>query len=243
MPPTATMRKRKKEIIPQTSKRGKNIIAESDDKTNKLQVVITPVNGKEILDTSLSGSKINNVVKSITEDAERKEATKNKNIIKTTSDDIPESDQEKLALDFIKSFTATPGLINEPESEISTLTSEDVRPNVTHSRAGFSLPHSLIQNKLEVPNLLTTTNDVSQAWTTMQPSTIYDHEQTLRLLEGHVKSVIFHRIVFISSPAVIAYTKDPFSLCQIMCNYLNIPSAEQDRFWMIYSKAVERALN
>jgi hypothetical protein len=146
-------------------------------------------------------------------------------------------------LDFIKSFTATPGLINEPESEISTLTSEDVRPNVTHSRAGFSLPHSLIQNKLEVPNLLTTTNDVSQAWTTMQPSTIYDHEQTLRLLEGHVKSVIFHRIVFISSPAVIAYTKDPFSLCQIMCNYLNIPSAEQDRFWMIYSKAVERALN
>jgi len=28
-----------------------------------------------------------------------------------------------------------------------------------------------------------------------------------------------------------------------MCNYLNIPSAEQDRFWMIYSKAVERALN
>src|SRR5688572_30419432 len=108
MPPTATIRKRKKEIIPQTSKRGKNIIAELDDKTNKLQVVITPVNGKEILDKSLSGSKINNVVKSIIEDAERKEATKNKKIIKTTSDDIPESEQEKLALDFIKPFTATP---------------------------------------------------------------------------------------------------------------------------------------
>ena len=79
MPPTATMRKRKKEIIPQTSKRGKIIIAESDNKKNKLQVVTTPIKGKENFDESLGDSKTKNTEKVITDDLEVDDITGGKN--------------------------------------------------------------------------------------------------------------------------------------------------------------------
>jgi len=104
-------------------------------------------------------------------------------------------------------------------------------------------PSLFLQNRFAIPSTFKTVNDLNQHQRNIKSGTNFDHEKTLRLLDDYVKNVIFHKVVFILSPELVSYSIAPWSLCQIVCDYLNIPSTEQARFWTFYSKFIVRNVN
>ena len=111
------------------------------------------------------------------------------------------------------------------------------------SISSLSTPHTVLTNQNKVPTVPKSVTDVSQNWTAMQPDTIFNHNRTIRILDQYVKNDLFHMIVFISSPALTAFSRNAQLLCQVVCNYLNISPNEHECFWMLYAKFVEQKLN
>ena len=111
------------------------------------------------------------------------------------------------------------------------------------SDSEMSIPQNAVLNSMELQTLSNTETNVSQNWASVQCETFFNHEKTVRLLDQYVKTELFHMIVFISSPALIAFSRDAQSLCQVVCNYLNIAEKVHECIWMIYARLVEQKLN
>src|SRR5687767_585472 len=102
----------------------------------------------------------------------------------------------------------------------------------------LTIPQGLTQNKMENP-IVYPVGIVRQNWFSVQPEPFLNHEATMWNLELYVKTELFHTIVFILNPAVVASSKDPLSLYQVVCNKLNIPPTKHLSFWQSYTKYVE----
>jgi hypothetical protein len=130
-----------------------------------------------------------------------------------------------------------PLIMNNPGKEIV------IRPNATQSVSDLSTLQSFSSNKIMLPGVSNSVTDVSQKWSSTQPNTSFKYGTTMRALDMYVKTELFHMIVFISSPAIISFLTDPQSLCQIVCNELNVSPNDQDSFWMTYAREIEYKLN
>jgi hypothetical protein len=85
--------------------------------------------------------------------------------------------------------------------------------------------------------------NTNQNWSSSASNSFFDHEKTLVMVEQFVRMEIFHRLKFISSPEMIAFSWSPQSLCQIVCKKFQVDRMEQTRFWSIYSKLISQKLN
>src|SRR5687768_17138293 len=99
------------------------------------------------------------------------------------------------------------------------------------SMSTLTTPQSMTQNRTEIPIVYNPLGIVSQNWSFMQPESSFNHETTMRNLEYYVKTELFHLLVFISNPAISAFSKEPMSLCQVVCNKLNVPLLRNAQFW------------
>ena len=120
-----------------------------------------------------------------------------------------------------------------------------IKPNTTHLVSDLSTVQSQLPNKITSAFVSESVTDVSQSnkWLATQPNTSFKYGSTMKSLDVFVKTELFHMIVFILSPAVIGFSRDPQSLCQIVCNELNVAPNDQDSFWMMYAREVEYKLN
>ena len=241
------MVKWKPTIVPQTSKQGKSLDARSDVVTKKICTVTTPTKDDENLKNILgTGTKTNMVQMEkyqIEPTKTHKEKLVKNDISKYETKLAPDNNEEEgVAFNLIKSFTPMPIKAKEFQSKDKAHYIE-VRPSTIYSLSSLSTPQTLVQNQLEIPTNLKLVTDVSQSWSAMQPTTYFDHEKMLRALDHFIKNEIFHKIVFILSPSFIAFSRESQSLCQVVCLHLNIPSHEQESFWMINARYVEKTLN
>ena len=126
----------------------------------------------------------------------------------------------------------------KPKPVLSDRT-DDVRPNIISSTNVDK------QSSLALPEVVNPIQNVSQSWSAIQAGTYQSHENTMRLLDNFVKTNIFHKIAFISHPSLVAFSKQPQSLCSIVCSYFNVPDKDQEKekFWSVYYKHVEKKLN
>ena len=130
-----------------------------------------------------------------------------------------------------------PPIMNNPTNETV------IKPNAMQSVSDLSMVQSQLPNKVASTVVTKSVTDVSQKWSSTQPDTSHKYGTTMTALDMYVKKELFHMIVFILSPAVIAFSRDPQSLCQVVCNELNVAPNDQDSFWMVYAREVEYKLN
>lgn len=86
-------------------------------------------------------------------------------------------------------------------------------------------------------------NSSNSIWPSPSSQSYFDNEKTMVMLERFIRNELFHRLKFISSPEMIAFSWESKSLCQIVCNKFQVNKIEQTRFWSVYSKFISQKLN
>ena len=240
-------------IVPQTSNRGKNIKASTTSETGtskknetynphtqptcKLPVKISNINSNQV-----------QFVKNRYDFSNYKQTPTFESAVTTTQAEkhIISSNPVNKGHPSFELFQTGSSLVqSNTQNAIAEVTTNtlDVTPNTTMSMSSLSTPPSLVINTMQLPSIYRTIPDVSNSWSSTQADNLFSHKRTMRLLDSFVKTDIFHKIVFISNPSLIAFSTKAQSLCQFVCHHLSVPNNHQERFWSLYNKYVEKKLN
>ena len=115
--------------------------------------------------------------------------------------------------------------------------------NASNTVSDISLQQSL-QNQSKPTSTPVQQNQPSSIhWTSTTSQQFMDHEKTLVLMEAFVRKHIFHRLKFISSPEMVAFSWNEYSLCQMVCKHFHVTKIEQIQFWAWFSKCINQKLN
>src|SRR5687767_3380493 len=115
--------------------------------------------------------------------------------------------------------------------------------NASNTVSDISFQQSL-QNLSQPNTTLVHQNQPSSVnWTSTSSQQFMDFEKTLVLLKDFVRKNIFHRLKFISSPEMVAFSWNEYSLCQMVCKHFQVTKIEQIQFWSVYSKCINQKLN
>ena len=232
------MVKRRVTPSPKTAKRTKNSKNSTGCSLNQPQSN-SDMKKKEIVNTSTSQNPNIETQERINNNKAENEGS---NIsIKVEKSDTPitqKSSMPETTSTLIQSFNST------GNKNTNFLKNKDIEVSQNGAVSLSSLSHqSGLQNEMHLPSVDRSATNVSHNWSSLQPDLFFNKERTTRNLDQFVKTYLFHMIVFISSPALVSFSRDAQSLCQIVCNELNIPLNDQEQFWMIYAKTVEQKLN
>jgi len=115
--------------------------------------------------------------------------------------------------------------------------------NETNTISDVSFQQSLQQSSISSTGHFQQNKPFNQVWPTTSHQAFMDHENTLKLLDKYVQDDIFPCLKFISLPEMIVFSWEKDSICQTVCEKINVEKMEQTRFWSLYSKYISQRLN
>jgi len=228
------MVRKKKENIPNTSLKGKQIKindtnAKKTDSTNVAEISITP---------ELKHASLGNYLK----DSKKKDNKKN-------------GEQTKLKINRQPSISDT-GKLQQDEAALHNKKItfiETMNWKKTDTSKQQIIPSPVTSAEIHIKeNECNTVSDLSTLqsqfhgetfWPSLQEKVMAANDAAVNILECYVKNNLFHSLKFISSPEMIMFSKDSRSLCQVVCALFNVPKGQQMSFWSMNSKYIPKFLN
>jgi hypothetical protein len=90
-----------------------------------------------------------------------------------------------------------------------------------------------------VSTITNTPGDMFNAFSVDEKSSLECIRQTL---EHQLKGDLFRKLKFITNDAMMEFSVDPHSLCQYVCNQMNIKGPPQGQFWTNIKNTVKRMI-
>ena len=130
-----------------------------------------------------------------------------------------------------------------------------LNPSVNIAGVGLKIPVGGTNNgALSIPPIVhqngdasslngTTLTTAASLWPTLDSCFYLDQTKTVTMIEQYVKTDLFHKLKFISSPNMLAFSWDKKSICQLICEKFKVARMEQTIFWSYYQNSINQKLN
>lgn len=125
----------------------------------------------------------------------------------------------------------------------------ETKPTESNTVSDLSTQQSNFTTKMIAENSLTAVlsgsiapQGIQQSWPTLEEKAFLEREATVGQIERYVKNDLFHKLKFVSCPTMMMFSRDARSLCQVACNYFNVPKHYQHQFWAHFGKYFNKFL-